>query len=95
MDTKNVQHMTSLINKGSENLMGLGCDYNDIYYVHILPKGIGPSFSNLIRSIRQQGVASVTLDDCIAQAFTEEMTNKQHDQCQQPQTSAMRTGQAR
>jgi gag-polypeptide of LTR copia-type len=91
-NTKSVQHLISALKKSKENLTALGAIFSDLYFVHILLKGLGPSYSSLIRDIRQREMKSIILDDCIAQAFTEEMSIKQNDRpVFQSTVSAMKT----
>ena len=74
---KDVQDLVGLINECCENLINLGHDYDNMLYVYILLKALNPSFSNLIQHIQQQEESAVTLNNYIAQAFTEEVSNKQ------------------
>ncbi|KAF7513054.1 hypothetical protein GJ744_011320 [Endocarpon pusillum] len=76
---KNVQHLASTINKAKETLTGLGYQLPEVYYIHIPLKGLDTPYSSLARDIRQRDVKILTLDDCIAQAFTEEMSIGRQD----------------
>ncbi|KAF7507875.1 hypothetical protein GJ744_010039 [Endocarpon pusillum] len=91
-NTKNVPHLASTINKAKETLTGLGYQFPEVYYVHILLKGLGTPYSSLARDIRQRDVKKLTLDDCIAQAFTEEMSIGRQDTSQSITASAMKAG---
>ncbi|KAF7504566.1 hypothetical protein GJ744_002061 [Endocarpon pusillum] len=78
-NSKNVQHLVSTLNKSKETLTGLGFQTSESYWIHILLKGLGPSFSALARDIRQRDLNKLTFDDCAAQAYTEEMSVRQQD----------------
>jgi hypothetical protein len=65
-NTKSVQHLISILKKSKENLTALEAIFSDLYFVYILLKELSPSYSSLIRDIRQRKMKSIILDDYIA-----------------------------
>lgn len=76
---KSVQHLTSAIYKSRETIEGIGYPMPEVYFVHILLKGLGPSFSSLSRDIRNLDPTKIMLDDCVSLAYSEEISIKRND----------------
>jgi hypothetical protein len=59
-------------------------------------KSLGTLFGSLIKDIRQRETTDIILEDCVAQAFIEEISVKRNDlSTQQYTASAIKTGQAK
>jgi gag-polypeptide of LTR copia-type len=50
-NTKSAAHLISTIRKSKETLIALGAGFHDVFFVHVLLQGLGPSFSSLARDI--------------------------------------------
>jgi hypothetical protein len=66
INTKSVQYLISILKKLKKNLIALEAIFLNLYFVYILLKELDPSYSSLVRNIRQYKIKSITLDDYIA-----------------------------